>query len=128
MVNITMQVTDELAQRLKSIHTWLPTVLELSLIGFKTSAVQTASEIIAFLSNGPSPTEVIAYTVSERAQQRLNRLLALNEAGLLSAEEQAELDEIEQIEHIMILLKAKMHKQGANLTALSSSHSHLRAG
>jgi hypothetical protein len=114
MVNITMQVTDELAQRLKSIHTWLPTVLELSLIGFKTSAVQTASEIIAFLSNGPSPTEVIAYTVSERAQQRLNRLLALNEAGLLSAEEQAELDEIEQIEHIMILLKAKMHKQGAN--------------
>jgi hypothetical protein len=114
MVNITMQVTDELAQRLKSIRTWLPTVLELSLIGFKTPAVQTASEIIAFLSNGPSPTEVIAYTVSERAQQRLNRLLALNEVGLLSTEEQAELDEIEQIEHVMILLKAKMHKQGAN--------------
>jgi len=114
MVNITMQVTDELAQRLKSIRTWLPTVLELTLIGFKTPAVQTASEIIAFLSNGPSPTEVIAYTVSERAQQRLNRLLALNEVGLLSTEEQAELDEIEQIEHVMILLKAKMHKQGAN--------------
>jgi len=114
MVNITMQVTDELAQRLKSIRTWLPTVLELTLIGFKTPAVQTASEIIAFLSNGPSPTEVIAYTVSERAQQRLNRLLALNEVGLLSTEEQAELDEIEQIEHVMILLKAKMYKQGAN--------------
>lgn len=92
-------------------HAWLPTVLELSLIGFKTPAVQTASEIIAFLSTGPAPTAVIGYTVSDRAQERLQRLLALNEAGLLSPEEQAELDEIEQIEHLMILLKAQTQEQ-----------------
>jgi len=45
------------------------------------------------------------------AQERLRRLLALNEAGMLSAEEQAELDEIEQIEHIMTLLKAQTRGQ-----------------
>jgi hypothetical protein len=89
----------------------LPTVLELSLVGFKTRAVQTASELIAFLSAGPTPQEVTACTVSDRAQQRLRRLLALNEAGLLSEEEQAELDEIEQIEHIMLMLKIDARKQ-----------------
>jgi len=111
MVEITMQVTDSLAQRLQPMSPWLPTVLELSLVGFKTPAVQTASEIIAFLSAGPSPAEVIAYTVSEQAQEQLRRLLVLNEAELLSLVEQAELDEIEQIEHVMILLKAQAQEQ-----------------
>ena len=111
MVEMTVQVPDRLAQRLRPMSPWLATVLELSLVGFKTPAVQTASEIIDFLSTGPSLSEVAAYTVSERAQERLRRLLALNEAGMLSSEEQAELDEIEQIEHIMTLLKAQARKQ-----------------
>ena len=38
MVEIRMQVPDSLAQRLQPMHDWLPTVLELSLIGFKTPA------------------------------------------------------------------------------------------
>jgi hypothetical protein len=84
-------------------HQWLPTVLELSLTGFKTPAVQTASEIIEFLAKGPSPNEVMAYHVSDKAQERLRRLLAINEAGLTSKEEQSELDEIEQIEHVINL-------------------------
>ena len=111
MFEVTMQVPDRLAQRLRPMSPWLSTLLELSLVRFKTKAVQTASEIITFLSTGPSLDEVAACTVSERAQQRLRRLLALNEAGLLSLEEQAELDEVEQIEHIMIMLKAQARKQ-----------------
>lgn len=111
MVEIVMQVPDNLAQRLQPLSHWLPTVLELSLVGFKTSAVQTASEIIDFLATGPSPAEVLAYHVSDRAQERLHRLLAVNAAGLTTAEEQAELDEIQQIEHIMILLKAQAQEQ-----------------
>jgi hypothetical protein len=114
MVEIKMRVTDSLAQRLQPMYPWLPAVLELSLVGYKTPAVQTASEIINFLSAGPSPADIVTYQVSDRAQERLRRLLVLNEAGLLSAEEQAELDEIEQIEHIMILLKAQAHEQVAN--------------
>ena len=111
MFEVTVQVPDKLAERLRPMSSWLSAVLELSLAGFKTRAVQTVSEIIAFLSTGPSPDKVAAYTVSERAQQRLRRLLALNEAGLLSPEERAELDEIEQIEHIMIMLKAQAQQQ-----------------
>ncbi|GAB4452470.1 MAG: hypothetical protein Fur0044_47580 [Anaerolineae bacterium] len=111
MVQITMQITDRLAQRLQPLYDWLPTILELSLVGFKTPAVQTASEIIEFLATSPSPSEVLDYHVSERAQARLQRLLAINAAGLASAEEQAELDEMGQIEHIVIMLKAQAQEK-----------------
>jgi hypothetical protein len=113
---LTLQVPDRLAERLRPLSPWLPTVLELSLVGFRTRAVQTASELVAFLSASPGAEEVAAYTVSDEAQQRLRRLLALNEAGLLSEEEQAELDEIEQIEHIMLMLKADAQKKLAGNT------------
>ena len=108
---LTLQVPERLLERLRPLSPWLPTVLELSLAGFGTRAVQTASELIAFLSAGPTPEEVIDCTVSDEAQQRLRRLLALNEAGLLSEEEQTELDEIEQIEHIILMLKADTRKR-----------------
>lgn len=107
MVEMTVTIPDRLADRLQLMKTWLPVILELSLEGFKTPAVQTLSEIITFLSTGPSPEQVLAFMVSERAQERLERLLALNKAGLLSPAEQEELDELERIEHIMVLLKAQ---------------------
>jgi hypothetical protein len=93
------------------VSSWLPAALELGRIGFKTPAGQTASEVIEFLSVGPLPDEVAAYTVSVRAQKRMRHLLALNEAGMLSEEEQRELDELAQIEHIMVLLKAQARRQ-----------------
>lgn len=111
MVEMTMQVPDGLAQRLRRMTPWLPAVLELSLVGFKTPAAQTVAEIVAFLSSGVSPEQVAEFLVSPRAQERLRRLLALNQAGLLSQDEQAELDESEQIEHIIVLLKAQAQER-----------------
>ena len=55
MVQLTMQVPDELARRIQPIGSWLPTVIELSLIGFKTLAAATAAETIQFLSKNPDP-------------------------------------------------------------------------
>ncbi len=111
MVQMTMQVSEELAERLQPLGTWLPTVLELSLVGFRTVAAATASEVIEFLSQNPIPQDVLAYHVSERAQTRLQRLLALNAAGMLGEEEQLELDEVQRIEHLLILLKAQIATQ-----------------
>lgn len=111
MVEVTMQVPDELAERLQPIRDWLPAIIELSLVGFKTPATETATEVIEFLSTNPSPQEVLGYHVSERGQARLQRLLTLNEAGLLSEAEQRELDELQRIEHMIIMLKAQVAKQ-----------------
>jgi hypothetical protein len=111
MIEMTMRVPDSLAPKLRRMTLWLPTVLELGLIGFKTPTAQTVAELVEFLSEGPSPSQVAAYTVSDRAQQRLRRLLALNQAGLLSAEEQAELDEIEELDHFVTMLKTQAREQ-----------------
>jgi len=111
MVQMTMQVSEELAERLRPIGSWLPTGLELSLVGFQTVAAATATEVIEFLSQDPTPQTVLAYHVSERAQARLQRSLALNAAGMLGEAEQLELDELQRIEHILIMLKAQIAGQ-----------------
>lgn len=111
MVQMTMQVPENLAPKLRRMDKWLPTVLELSLAGFKTPVTQTVAELIEFLSKGPTPKQVSGYKVSERAQKRIQRLLALNESGWLSKDEQAELDESETFNHLVTLLKAQAHGQ-----------------
>lgn len=114
MVQITLHLTEEFAQKVEPFSKWLPTILELSLVGFRTQTTQTATEIIEFLSSDPLPQDMLNYHISERAQERLQRLLALNEAALLGPQEQLELDEIEKIEHIMVMLKAQIAGQHTN--------------
>ena len=108
MVQMTMNVPDELAEQIRSMGPWLPTVLELGLVGFQTVATATATEVIQFLSQDPSPRDILDYHVSGRAQERTRRLLTLNQSGMLSEVEQLELDELEKIEHIVIILKARI--------------------
>jgi hypothetical protein len=108
MVQMTLTVSDQLAERLEPLGAWLPTVLELTLVGCKTMAAATATEVIEFLSHNPAGAEVLAYHASERSQARLQRLLTLNAAGQLGEEEQQELDELQQIEHIIVMLKAQL--------------------
>jgi len=111
MVQMTMQVPDELVERFQPIVSWLPTIIELSLIGFRTVATATATEVIQFLSRNPSPKELLDYHVSKSAQSRLQRLLTLNQAGMLSESEQLELDELQCLEHTIIMLKARIANQ-----------------
>lgn len=111
MVQITMQVPEELANKIQPIQSWLPAIIQISLVGCKTLATATATEVIQFLSTNPTPQQVLDYHVSERAQARLRRLLVLNAAGILGKAGQRELDELEQIEHTMIMLKAQLAKQ-----------------
>ena len=111
MVQMTMKVSEELAKQWQPIRSWLPTILQISFVGFKTLATQTASEVIAFLSSNPTPQEVLNYHISEHSQTRLQQLLTLHKAGLLGGNEQLELDELEELEHIFVMLKAQVAQQ-----------------
>lgn len=108
MVQMTLQVPEDLAERIRPLRSWLPTILELSLVGYRTTATATATEVIEFLSQEPSPQEVLEFHASDRSQSRLQRLLALNEDGLLGEEEDRELEELQKIEHILVMLKAQL--------------------
>lgn len=108
MTELILEVTDEQAERLHPLRRWLPTLLELSLLGFRTRAAATASEVVDFLAANPTAEAVRGYHVSEEAQLRLRRLLTLNGEGLLGEEEQRELDELAQLEHTLVMLKARI--------------------
>ncbi len=108
MVQVMMQLPDQLAEQILPVRRWLPVILELGLARLKTPAAQTSAEIVEFLLGNPSPAEVMAYHASDRSQERLRRLFALNSAGLLGEAEQAELNELDRLEHIILMLKANV--------------------
>jgi hypothetical protein len=108
MIDMTLTVPDELAERLEPIGPWLPTVIELGLLGFRTRAAAAVTEVVGFLATNPSPNEVLKFHLSDEAQMRLRGLLALNSEGLLSEEERRELDELAQLEHVIIMMKARI--------------------
>ena len=112
MTSVTLQLPDELAARVLPMQRWLPTLLRLSLTGFRTPASRAAAEVITFLTQGPPPpAQVLAFHVSDETQARLQRLLTLNQAGLLGIDEESELAELETLEAMIVELKASLLAQ-----------------
>ena len=74
------------------------------------SASQTIQdEVLSFLLSAPSVQQIIDFQASEAAQERLRMLLDANRSGTLSDEERGELEEASNINHFVILLKARAH-------------------
>lgn len=70
-------------------------------------------EIIAFLSSGASPEEIIQFKPSTDLQNRLSDLLSMAKTRELNPEEKAELDHYLVLEHIMRLAKIHARKKKA---------------
>ncbi len=68
-------------------------------------------EILAFLLSTPTPQNIIDFQASESAQERLRYLLEANRQGTLNDEERVELDEASQMNHFVMLLKARAHRE-----------------
>jgi hypothetical protein len=124
MAELTIQVPDELAQRLEPYRNRLPELLTravenilpstsstdlLPSVVNPTDAPVAYAEVLDFLVTRPTPQEIVAFKVSAEAQERIRTLLDKNQDGRLTETETAELDLYEQLEHMMILLKAKAH-------------------
>jgi hypothetical protein len=65
-------------------------------------------EIADFLASGPSPEELLQFRPSSQTQARAEELLDGLKDGCLSAEERRELDQFEQAERLMRLVKARI--------------------
>ena len=122
MAELTLDVPDELIQRLQPLQDRLPALLALLVESISSqtegpplSAVPSTetplayAEVLDFLLTRPTPHDILAFKVSDAAQARLRLLLDKNREETLSAPEEAELNIYEQLEHLMILLKAKAY-------------------
>ena len=126
MTTITLEVPDELAAQLVLRRDQLPHLLSMALELFpaETPLVLPTSEVvypafkemIDFLISRPTPAQIVAFKVSLFAQARLEELLDKNREEGLTDDEAAELDLYQQINHLLLLLKARAH------SALSSTN------
>ncbi len=120
VAQLTIQIPDELAGRLEPLQSRLPELLWLLLdidgeqpkeqpkLNTQTVEIpEVYQEVLDFLIKRPTPEEIITFKVSARAQIHLQELLEKNRTGSLSQMELAQLDVYEQLEHLMILLKAR---------------------
>lgn len=67
-------------------------------------------EVINFIASGTTPQGVISFKASEETKARVADLVYREKTAGLTAEEKAELDSYEELEHIMILAKARAHQ------------------
>ena len=125
MTTITLEVPDELAARINSLRDELPDLISKALeLNEEEKAVATMSpksnpavlsETLDFLASGPTPEQIIAYKVSPDVQERLEELLDKNREEGLTEEEEEELDIYEQVDHLMILIKARARAINAQI-------------
>lgn len=105
MARIILEVPDELSQQLAQLGDRLPELLTLSLQQPPLSA-NIYRYILNFLASNPTPEQITAFSPTPEMQARLRTLLERSKAGELTTQERLELDEYEQIEHLVIMLKA----------------------
>jgi diketogulonate reductase-like aldo/keto reductase len=118
MAQLTIQVPDELANRLQPILHRLPELLsqliethtpETLTLTNSSDTLNTYTEVLDFLIKQPTPEQIAKFKVSTPAQTRLEYLLEKNRMGTISKAENSELDIYEQLEQLMILLKARAY-------------------
>jgi len=71
------------------------------------SATKSYEEIIDFIAAGTTPEAVVAFRPSDSVQERVAELVERSKNGCISTEDQSELDDYLQLEHIMIMAKAR---------------------
>lgn len=78
--------------------------------GETMSVTKSYEEIIDFIAAGTTPEAVIVFRPSDSVQQRVAELVERAKAGSISTEDQSELDDYLQLEHIMIMAKARARR------------------
>jgi hypothetical protein len=102
MTTITLDVPDELADQLALVRDRLPELLALSLRQPALPA-HIYRYVLNFLASNPTPEHIAAFRPTPEI--RLQTLLDRSRSGEISEAEEAELDEFERIEHLVVLIK-----------------------
>lgn len=117
MTTITLEVPDELAAHFKLAPAALLALIREAVAakapkpapqpGGGESAPPIYQEIIDLLTSGPTANQLIAFKISDSAQERLEELLRRNREEELTAEERAELNTYLRLSEYLTKLKAR---------------------
>jgi histidyl-tRNA synthetase len=104
-VQLTIEIPDEQARLLAVDRERLERLITRMLKQMPKAAF--IDEVLEFLARGPQAQEIVDFQASEKSQNRIRQLLDKNRAGILTSEEEAELDTVETLNHFFGLLKAR---------------------
>ncbi len=111
MARITIDIPDDLIQRLEPFQAQIPEVLELGLHEIQAQQRQCQildeQEIMLLLASQPTPEQILAIRPSPEFQARVSDLLSQSKAGVLSAKEESELERYLTLEHLVRLAKTR---------------------
>ena len=75
------------------------------------SGLKAYDAILDFIAAGTGPEAVVAFRPSPQVQERVRDLIDRRQAGTLSADEESELEEYLQLEHLMVMAKARARQR-----------------
>jgi predicted transcriptional regulator len=107
---ITLELPEELTERLRSLADRLPQILELGLRELDASSLPMfagVSDVLELLATLPTPEEVLALQPSPSLEARVRELLEKNRAGGLLPAEEEEWRRYAYAEHLVRLAKAR---------------------
>ncbi len=107
MSHLEIDVPDDLALRLESVKDRLVEILESGYQVVVDDQIKIQEEVVNFLAGGPTPEEIVAFRPSPSSMEKVSVLLDKNRQGILSPQEEAELDQVEALDHLMIRVKAR---------------------
>lgn len=109
-MQVTIDLPDQVARRLAAQGERIEEIIERGLQQHGSGTSARWREVIGFLASGPRPEDIIAFRPSPAHAERSTELLYRNRENQITEAEEAELDDTEQINHLMTLLKAEARK------------------
>ena len=107
-MQITLNIPDELGSRLEPFQDQIARILELGLQKWNLGPeFANLADVLETLAHLPTPKEVLELRPSPSLQDRISMLLAKNRSTGLSPDEEREWEQIQFLEHLMRLAKAR---------------------
>ena len=106
-MQFTIDISDELARQVETERDHLAEILKLGLRQHRAQASGLRREFLAFLARGPQSAEITAFQPSAAAGQRVRELLRRNKQGTLTPQEEGEMDDIAELDHLVTQVKAQ---------------------
>jgi hypothetical protein len=110
-VRLTIEIPDQLARELEPERERVAEVIARGLRRSWSRRSSLRQEVISFLARRPAASEIIEFRPSEPAAARAEELLQRNQAGALTPAEEAELEEICDVDRFVSLIKAEVLAQ-----------------
>lgn len=110
MAQITIEVPDAPVAQLSIVRDRLPEVLARGLSEPSPLLNEAYRYVLKFLTDNPSPEEIISFKLTLQIQERISDLLEKSRAGQLTAAEESELDGYGEINRFVRQFKIRALK------------------